>query len=69
MQTISITKHLDSITKRPAVLLCYDLMENIIDEKEKIFFITKPNLLTIGIITLPKPKTLNATFFGVEVGT
>jgi hypothetical protein len=44
-------------------------MENVIDEKEEIFLIDKPNLFTIGIITLPKPKKINATFFGVKVGT
>jgi len=69
VQTISTTKHLDSNTKRFEVLLCYDLMESIINEKEEIFFIAKPNLFTIGIITLPKPKLLSAVIFGVEVGT
>jgi hypothetical protein len=69
MQTISITKHLDSNTKRPEVLLCYDLMKSVMDKKEEIFFIEKPDLFTIGIITLPKPKILNVAFFGAEVGT
>lgn len=44
-------------------------MENIIDKKEKIFFIAKPNLFTIGIITLPKPKILSVTIYGAKVGT
>ncbi len=69
VQTISITKHLDSDTKRPKVLLCYDMMDNIIDKKEEIFFIAKPNLFTIGFITLPESKILNATIFGAKVST
>jgi hypothetical protein len=44
-------------------------MENVIDEKEEIFLIDKPNLFTIGIITLPKPKKISATFFFVGFGT
>jgi hypothetical protein len=47
VQTISITKHLDSNTKHLKVLLCYDLMESVIDEKKEIFFIAKPYLFTI----------------------
>jgi hypothetical protein len=44
-------------------------MENVIETKEEIFFIAKPNLFTIGIITLPKLKILSAVIFGAEVGT
>jgi hypothetical protein len=41
------------------------MMENVI----YILFITKPNLSTIKIITLPKPKEFIVTNFGVKVGT
>jgi hypothetical protein len=33
-----VTKHLDSNTKCPKVLMCYDMMEGIIDQKEELFF-------------------------------
>jgi hypothetical protein len=69
VRTIFITKHLDSNTKHLEVLLCYDLMENIIEKEEEIFFIAKPNLFTIGIITLLKLKILSVAIFGAEVGT
>jgi hypothetical protein len=63
MWTFIITKHLDNNTKHPKVLLCYDLMEGVIDKEEDILLTTKPNLFTIGTITLLKPKILNATIF------
>jgi hypothetical protein len=69
VQTIVVTKHLDSNTKRPKVLLCYDLMEGVTDEEEEIIFATKPNLFTFGTITLSEPKILNATIFGAKVNT
>jgi hypothetical protein len=30
--SITMTKHLDNNTKHPKVLLCYDMMEGVIDE-------------------------------------
>jgi hypothetical protein len=36
MQIITVIKHLDSNTKCFEVLLCYDLMEGIIDKEEDI---------------------------------
>ncbi len=56
MRTIAITKHLDNNTKCPVVLLCYDMIEGVTDEEEKILFTTKPNLFTLGTITLLQPK-------------
>jgi hypothetical protein len=55
MWTIVITKHLDNNTKCLEVLMCYNLMEGVRDEKE-IVFATKPNLFTLGTITLPEMK-------------
>jgi hypothetical protein len=54
VQTISITKHLDRNTKSLKVLLCYNLMENVIDEKEEIFIIDKPDLYWNHYITKTK---------------
>jgi len=39
MQTIIVTKHLDSNTNHPKVLLCYDLMEGVTNEEEEILFV------------------------------
>jgi len=63
MQTITITKHLDNNTKCLMVLLCYNLIERVIDKKEEIFFIAKPNLFTFGTITLPKSKKFSVAIF------
>jgi hypothetical protein len=38
--TIAITKHLNNNTKCPKVLQCYDLMEGVTNEKEKILLAT-----------------------------
>jgi len=63
MITIIVTKHLDSNTKCLKVLLCYDLTEGVIDKKEKILFVAKLDLFTIGTITLPKLEIFNAAIF------
>ncbi len=69
VQTIAVTTHLGSNTKRHQVLMCYDLMEGITYEEEEIFFIIKPNLFTLWTITLLEQKILNATIFGVVIRT
>jgi hypothetical protein len=38
-------------TRRPQVLVCYDLMEGLINEEEYLIFETKPKLFSIGTIT------------------
>ncbi len=38
-------------TKRPQVLICYDLMEGLTDDEEDLIFKTKLELLLIGTIT------------------
>ncbi len=38
-------------TRRPRVLICYDLMQGLIDEEEDIIFETEPKLFSIGTIT------------------
>jgi len=54
---------LDSNIKHPKVL-CYDLMEGVIEEEKEIFFTTKLNLFTFETITL-----LELEIFIVEVDT
>jgi hypothetical protein len=54
---ISLIKHLDVNTKQLKVFLCYDFANGITNEKEEILFHAKPELFTIGAITLPKPGT------------
>jgi hypothetical protein len=69
IQIITVTKHLDNNTKHLELLLCYDLMEGVIDKEEEIFLATKPDLFTLGTITLSKPKKFSAVIFGAKVGT
>jgi hypothetical protein len=66
--TIVVTKHLDSNTKRPQVLLCYDMMEGVIDKEAKILLIIKLDLFMLGTITLPNLEILSAIIFGAKVG-
>ncbi len=52
--TISVNKKLGVETKRPQVLVYYDLMEGLIDEEEDLIFEIEPKLFSIGTITLSK---------------
>jgi len=44
-------------------------MEGVIDEKKEIFFTIKPNLFTLGTITLLELEILSAIIFGAKVDT
>jgi hypothetical protein len=39
-------------TRRPQILVCYDLLEGLTDEKEDPIFETEPDLFLIGTITI-----------------
>ncbi len=52
VRTLSITKKLGAESRRPQILICYDLLEGLIDEKEDLIFETKPQLFSIGTITI-----------------
>jgi hypothetical protein len=52
--TITLTKHLDSNTKHPKVLFCYDFVNEVIDEEKDVLLAAEPDLFTIGTITLPQ---------------
>jgi hypothetical protein len=53
--------------KHPKDLLCYDLMEGITYEKKEILFVIKPNLFTLGTITLPELQILIVAIFGATI--
>ncbi len=65
IKTISINKKLGVETIWPQALVCYDLMERLIDEEEDLIFETKPKLFSIGIITLSK-ETISLLNVGVS---
>ncbi len=50
--TIYVNKKLRVETKRPQILVCYDLMEGLTNEKEDLIFETKLELFSIGTITI-----------------
>jgi hypothetical protein len=52
IKTIVDNKKLGAKTRRPQVLVCYDLMEGLTNEEAVLIFETKPQLFSIGIITL-----------------
>ncbi len=50
--TISINKKLGVETIRPQILVCYDLLGGLIDEKENLIFEAELKLFSSGIITI-----------------
>ncbi len=64
IKTISINKKLGAITRRPQVLICYDLLERLIDEEEDMIFETKPKLFLTGTITI-SDETISLLSIGV----
>jgi hypothetical protein len=52
IKTITITKHLNSKTKRPEIFLCYDFQNGFTKEEEDIACATEPNLFSIDTLSL-----------------
>jgi len=52
VRTISGDRKLGVKTRRPPLLVRYDLMEGLIDEEKDLIFETKPKLFLIGTIIL-----------------
>ncbi len=52
VRTILVNRKLGVETKRPQVLVCYDLMEGLTYEEEDLIFEIEPKLFTIGTIIL-----------------
>jgi hypothetical protein len=44
VKTISVSRKLGIETRRPQVLVCYDLMEGLINEEEDLIFETEPEI-------------------------
>ncbi len=56
VRTISINKKLGVETRRPQVLVCYDVVERLINEKEDLIFKTRPKLFSINTIIISTEK-------------
>jgi hypothetical protein len=52
IRTILINKQLGAKTKRPQILVCYGLMQGLIDKEEDLIFEIKLELFSIGTITI-----------------
>ncbi len=52
VRTILVNMKLGEETKRPQILVYYELMEGLIDEEEDLIFETELELFSIGIITI-----------------
>jgi hypothetical protein len=65
VRTISVNKKLGIETRRPQVLVCYNLMEWLIDEEEDLIFETKLELFSIGTIALSE-ETISLLCVGMS---
>jgi hypothetical protein len=64
IKTISINKKLGVETKRPQVLICYDLIEGLTDEKKDLIFETEQKLFLIGTIII-SDETISLLSVGI----
>jgi hypothetical protein len=51
VKTILVDKKLGAKTKKPQVLVCYDLLEGLTNEEDDLIFKIKLELISIGAIT------------------
>ncbi len=58
IKIVHVTKKLETPTKQPQALVCYDFHLGIYDEEEDLMFATKPILFSIGTIFVPTPVRL-----------
>ncbi len=65
IKTISINKKLRAKTRRPQVLVYYDLLKRLTNEKEDIIFETELKLLSIGTIIISN-ETISLLNIGVS---
>jgi hypothetical protein len=47
-----VSKYLNGNIKRPQMVVTYNFLEGVTDKEKEIFLTSKPNLFSIGIITL-----------------
>jgi len=64
IKIILVNKNLGVETKRPQILVCYDMMEGLIDEEEDLIFETELELFSIGTITI-SDETISLLSVGV----
>jgi hypothetical protein len=57
VKTIYVSKYLNGNIKRLQMVVTYNFLEGMTDEEEEISLTSKPNLFSIGIITLLDQKT------------
>jgi hypothetical protein len=65
VKTISINKKLGAKTKRPQILICYDLLEGPTKEEEDLIFEIEPKLLSMGTIIILE-ETISLLNIGVS---
>jgi hypothetical protein len=58
VHTITVTKHLDSNTKRPEVSFCDNFVNGITNEEENVILMAKLDLFAISIIILLELEVL-----------
>ncbi len=66
IKTISINKKLGVETRRLQVLVCYDLLEGLIDEEEDLIFEIEPKLFSIGTIIIFKKNSFIVEHWSVK---
>jgi hypothetical protein len=67
VRIISINKKLGAKTRRLQILVCYDLMEGLTNEKEDLIFETKPELFSISTKTISKEIVSLLNFQVLEI--
>ncbi len=65
IKTILVNKKLGAKTKKPQVVICYDLLEGVTYAMEDLIFETKLEFLSIGIITISN-ETISLLSVGVS---
>jgi len=53
VKIIFISKYLNGNIRQPQMIVSYNFMEGVTDEKEEMLFFSKLNLFSIGMITFP----------------
>jgi hypothetical protein len=65
VRIILVNKKLGAETKRPQVLVCYDLLERLIYEEKDLIFETEPKLFSVGKIVISE-ETISLLSIGVS---
>jgi hypothetical protein len=68
VHTIVVTKHLDSNTKCPKVLLCQNFVNGFTYEEEDMLLVAEPDLFITDTITLSELKILVVMVTDAKIG-